>query len=78
MDLLGDNWKEKDMPDLTGKVILVTGGTDGLGLAACKQLAIHNAHVVFTYRNQDKLKMCVMPSPCPTYHRHMQLVLTTL
>jgi NAD(P)-dependent dehydrogenase (short-subunit alcohol dehydrogenase family) len=57
MDLLGDDWTEKDIPDLTGKVILVTGGTDGLGLAACKQLAMHNAHVIFTYRSREKPEM---------------------
>jgi NAD(P)-dependent dehydrogenase (short-subunit alcohol dehydrogenase family) len=55
MDLFGDSWKEKDMPDLSGKVFLVTGSTDGLGLAASKEFAKHNAHVILTYRDPGKL-----------------------
>jgi NAD(P)-dependent dehydrogenase (short-subunit alcohol dehydrogenase family) len=57
MDLFSDSWKEKDMPDLTGKVFLVTGSTDGLGLAASKEFAKHNAHVILTYRDPGKLDM---------------------
>lgn len=56
MGIFDDKWKEDDIPDLNGKVFVVTGATDGLGLAACKQLAKHNAHVVMTYRNPDKIK----------------------
>ncbi|KAH8836315.1 hypothetical protein MCOR01_011611 [Pyricularia oryzae] len=37
---------EQDMPDLRGKVILVTGGNTGLGLESIRQLAQHNpAHI---------------------------------
>ncbi|KAK3176569.1 hypothetical protein OEA41_007892 [Lepraria neglecta] len=43
-----------DIPDQTGKVFLVTGGTSGLGLETCRQLLKHNATVYFTARNLDK------------------------
>lgn len=56
MGFLDDSWKEGDIPDLNGRVVLVTGATDGLGLAASKQLAKHNAHVIMTYRNEDKIE----------------------
>ncbi|KAH6650227.1 hypothetical protein F5144DRAFT_38119 [Chaetomium tenue] len=42
----------KDVPDLAGKVILITGGTAGIGAAAIIELARHNpAHLIFTGRN---------------------------
>lgn len=50
---------EKDIPDLDGKVILITGGTAGLGYESALSLASHNPeHIFFTGRSQssaDKL-----------------------
>ncbi|KAK4241903.1 short-chain dehydrogenase TIC 32, chloroplastic, partial [Achaetomium macrosporum] len=43
---------QTDVPDLTGKVILITGGTAGVGAGTVIELARHNpAHLVFTGRN---------------------------
>jgi NAD(P)-dependent dehydrogenase (short-subunit alcohol dehydrogenase family) len=41
-------------PDLEGKVVVVTGGTDGVGRALVEQLAKLHATVVFTARNPEK------------------------
>ncbi|KAF1847090.1 NAD(P)-binding protein [Cucurbitaria berberidis CBS 394.84] len=42
----------KDIPDLTGKVILVTGGTAGLGATSVRAFAAQNpSHIYFTGRN---------------------------
>lgn len=50
---------EKDIPDLTGRVILITGGTAGLGYETALSLAAHNPdQIFFTGRSQpsaDKL-----------------------
>ncbi|KAK5707239.1 hypothetical protein LTR17_020872 [Elasticomyces elasticus] len=44
---------EKDIPSLAGKVILVTGGTAGLGQGSILELAKHQPeHIFFTGRNQ--------------------------
>lgn len=37
------------------KVVVVTGGSDGIGLAAAMQFAAEGAHVYFTGRRQDRL-----------------------
>ncbi|KAI1637239.1 putative short-chain dehydrogenase [Biscogniauxia mediterranea] len=43
---------DKDIPSLEGKVILVTGGTAGLGKASIEALSRHGpAHIYFTGRN---------------------------
>ncbi|WP_370946067.1 SDR family NAD(P)-dependent oxidoreductase [Amycolatopsis sp. cg5] len=44
------------MPDLDGKVALVTGGTRGIGLATARTLAEAGATVVLTGRDEAKAK----------------------
>ena len=53
---LPDNWNASDMPDLTGKRFLITGGTSGIGLSAATELARRNAYVVITARSADKAR----------------------
>jgi NAD(P)-dependent dehydrogenase (short-subunit alcohol dehydrogenase family) len=48
------SWSSKDIPDLLGKVAVVTGANGGLGLASAKALAGKGAHVVVAARNQTK------------------------
>ncbi len=48
------SWSTKNVPDLHGKVAVVTGANGGLGLASAKVLAGHGAHVVMAARNQAK------------------------
>ncbi|KAF9893359.1 hypothetical protein FE257_011791 [Aspergillus nanangensis] len=51
---------ESDIPDLTGKVIFVTGGTSGLGAQSVKTLAQHNpAHIYFSGRNATKAESLI-------------------
>uniref|UniRef100_A0A915DM52 Uncharacterized protein n=1 Tax=Ditylenchus dipsaci TaxID=166011 RepID=A0A915DM52_9BILA len=37
--------------DLTGKTILITGTTSGIGIETARSLALHGAHVVMANRN---------------------------
>jgi len=48
------SWSTKSIPDLDGKVAVVTGANGGLGLAPAKALAGHGADVVMAVRNQVK------------------------
>ncbi len=40
--------------NLEDKVIVVTGGTRGIGLEIVKELAKNKAHIIFTYRDKSK------------------------
>ncbi|KAG7054313.1 daunorubicin C-13 ketoreductase [Colletotrichum scovillei] len=43
-----------DMPNLEGKVVVVTGGNAGIGLSTVKYLALRGAKVYFTARSKAK------------------------
>lgn len=45
-------WSEKDIPDLSGKRILITGGASGIGYEAARALAEHGANVLIADRNE--------------------------
>ena len=47
-------WTTANIPDLTGRVALVTGGNSGLGLETVKALAGNHAHVVLACRDTAK------------------------
>ncbi|WP_104524294.1 oxidoreductase [Blastococcus atacamensis] len=50
-------WTPDDIPDLTGRVAVVTGGNGGLGLVCVHELARAGAHVVMAARDQDKARV---------------------
>lgn len=47
-------WTTNDIPDLTGKVIIVTGGNSGLGFESVKAFAAKGAEVILACRNVEK------------------------
>ena len=52
-------WSVADMPDLTGKVALVTGGSAGIGYEVSLQLAKKGARVLIASRNAAKVEAAV-------------------
>jgi len=52
-------WCATDVPDLSGKVAIVTGANSGIGYEATKVLAAKGAHVVMACRSVDKCTLAV-------------------
>ena len=48
------NFSSNSIPDLTGRIALITGANSGLGLASVRHLAIHGCHVMLACRSLTK------------------------
>ncbi|KAK0459323.1 uncharacterized protein EV420DRAFT_1223642, partial [Desarmillaria tabescens] len=49
-------WTPAQMPDLEGKVVIVTGGSSGIGKEIVRELLLHNAKVYLAARNPEKTR----------------------
>jgi NAD(P)-dependent dehydrogenase (short-subunit alcohol dehydrogenase family) len=49
-----NRWTAKDIPDQTGRVVIVTGGNGGLGYESVRALADKHAHVILACRDTTK------------------------
>jgi NAD(P)-dependent dehydrogenase (short-subunit alcohol dehydrogenase family) len=56
-------WTEQDIPDLTGRTVVITGANSGLGAAATRALAEHGARVVMACRNTTKAEAVAARMP---------------
>ncbi|MCB0152532.1 MAG: oxidoreductase [Caldilinea sp.] len=51
---MSNKWTKQDIPDMTGKIVIITGANSGLGLESTKALAAKGATVVMACRNLSK------------------------
>lgn len=49
-----EHWTADDIPDLTGKVAVVTGASSGIGLEAARELARKGAETVLACRSAER------------------------
>ncbi len=47
-------WNLSDIPELSGKVVIITGGNSGLGYESAKALSQNSAEVIITGRTKEK------------------------
>ncbi|KAF7299119.1 ABC bile acid [Mycena indigotica] len=52
-------WHVEDVPDLSGKTLLVTGGSAGIGKETCRVLVERNAKVYLATRSKDKAESAI-------------------
>ncbi|KAK7062055.1 NAD-P-binding protein [Favolaschia claudopus] len=52
-------WTADNVPDLTGKVVLCTGGSAGIGKETCRVLVSRNAKVYLASRSEDKAQAAI-------------------
>ncbi len=50
------DWNLDQVPDLSGRVIIITGANSGIGYEAALAFAKRKADVVLACRNQDKAR----------------------
>ncbi|MFD2418614.1 oxidoreductase [Amycolatopsis pigmentata] len=56
-------WTEADIPDQTGRTVLITGANSGLGLRSAQVLAGKGAHVLLACRSRERGEQAVRSVP---------------
>ena len=51
---MNERWTPDNLPDLSGRTIIVTGASSGIGLSSAKEFAEHGARVILGVRDVDK------------------------
>jgi NAD(P)-dependent dehydrogenase (short-subunit alcohol dehydrogenase family) len=68
------SWSAADIPDQSGRTVVVTGANGGLGLETARELARKGAHVVMPVRNQHKAQEAVRDIGASVPHASLELV----
>jgi NAD(P)-dependent dehydrogenase (short-subunit alcohol dehydrogenase family) len=66
-------WSTADIPDQTGRSVIVTGGNSGIGRAAARALARAGARVVLAVRDVEKGNSAAATMPGETEVRRLDL-----
>jgi NAD(P)-dependent dehydrogenase (short-subunit alcohol dehydrogenase family) len=67
------SWSTHDIPDLTGRTVIITGANSGIGRAAAHACAAAGGRVVLAARNTDKCQAAAASMPGKTEVRQLDL-----
>jgi NAD(P)-dependent dehydrogenase (short-subunit alcohol dehydrogenase family) len=67
------SWSTTDIPDLTGRTVIITGANSGIGRAAAAALAGAGARVVLAVRDTDKGRTAAAAMPGAVEVRRLDL-----
>lgn len=56
---MSEKWTTANIPDLTGKVIIVTGANSGIGFEAAKEFVRKDAQTILACRSMDKAQVAL-------------------
>jgi len=54
-----NKWTIENIPNMSGKVVIITGANSGIGFEASRALALHGATVIMACRNLEKGQIAV-------------------
>src|SRR5690349_7172234 len=66
-------WTASDLPAMTGRTVVVTGASSGLGLITARQLASAGARVVLAVRDEARGHSAAASTPGTTEVRQLDL-----
>jgi NAD(P)-dependent dehydrogenase (short-subunit alcohol dehydrogenase family) len=66
-------WTAADLPDMTGRTVVVTGANSGIGAVATRELASAGAHVVLAVRDPARGEAAAATMPGSTEVRRLDL-----
>jgi len=69
-----EKWTTQNIPDLTGKVAIVTGANSGIGFETAKTLAAKSAEVVLACRNLEKAELAAKEIRSMTRKAKMEII----
>ena len=54
-----NTWTTDNIPDLSGKIIIITGANSGIGFESAREFAREGAEVIFACRNRNKAEAAI-------------------
>ncbi|MCQ3803373.1 MAG: oxidoreductase [bacterium] len=71
-------WGTEQIPDLSGKVMVVTGANSGIGLEAARELARQGAHTILACRSAERGQSAVEAIRAGIPHAQVELMMLDL